>query len=85
MARQQSRPIAPPIRVDQQTLLDFSSVVQDNLLDLYNVAHEHSTRTTVPLASEGVVGDMVLVFTSPSWYIYAKVDPSTWLRTAALV
>lgn len=85
MAKQQSRPIAPPIEDDQKTLTDFASVVQDNLLDLFSVAHDHPVRTTAPVPSEGDTGDIVLVSLSGSWYIYAKVDASTWKRTAALV
>lgn len=85
MAKQQTRPIAPPVQADVESLQDFSSVIQDNLFDLFNAAHDHNTRTTAPASTEGVVGDIVLVFLSPDWYIYAKVDTTTWKRTAALI
>ena len=84
MAKQQRTEVAPPLKNDKE-LLDFASVVQSNLADLFDVAHEHSLRTTVPTSSEGSVGDLVLVNTNSQWYIYAKVNTTTWLRTAALV
>ena len=84
MAKQQRTEIAPPLPTDKQ-LLDFAAVVQSNFQDLYEDAHSHTPRTTVPGATEGSVGDQIPVFISPDWYLYIKVDNSTWKRTAALV
>lgn len=84
MAKQQRTAVAPPIEGDKD-LHDFASVVQSNLEDLFQVAHDHAVRTTVPASNEGAVGDMVIVYTAPNWYIYAKVDTTTWKHTAALI
>ena len=84
MAKQQRVEVAPPLSTDKD-LLDFASVLQSNFSDLFQIAHEHQPRTTVPSESEGNPGDIVPVYQSPSWYLYVKVDNSTWKRTAALV
>ena len=84
MAKQQRTEVAPPLQTDKQ-LLDFASVVQSNFSDLYEDAHSHTPRTTVPSAEEGSIGDQIPVFVSPDWYLYIKVDAVTWKRTAALV
>ena len=80
MAKQQKRPIAPPLTSDQQTLNDFTSVVQDNFKDLFSAAHSHGLRTTIPAFNEGQIGDISLVFIDPSYYIYAKVTSTAWMR-----
>ena len=51
MAKQQRTEIAPPLPTDKQ-LLDFAAVVQSNFQDLYEDAHSHTPRTTVPGATE---------------------------------
>jgi hypothetical protein len=83
MARQQRRPLAPPLETDK-LFRDYTAVIQDNLDELFNVAHVHTVRTTVPLASEGSVGDIVIVNLTGTYYIYAKVDSAVWKKTAAL-
>lgn len=84
MAKQQRTEIAPPLDSDKG-LLDFAAVVQSNMVDLFQSAHEHTVRTTVPGSSEGNIGDILPVYTAPNWYLYVKVDAATWKRTAALV
>lgn len=84
MARQQRRPLAPPIESDK-LFRDFTSVIQSNLDDLFNDAHTHSVRTSVPLGTEGVVGDIEIVNLLGTYYIYAKVNSTTWKHTVALV
>lgn len=82
MAKQQKRQVVPPIVGDQGTLNDFSSIVQDNFKQLFDLAHTHEVRSTVPAYNEGQVGDIVLVFISPTYYVYAKVTTQMWLRVA---
>lgn len=84
MARQQKRYVAPPLDTDKESLNDFASVVQDNLLDIYSIAHVHDVKDVVPTESEGNVGDIILVNLSGIHYLYCKVDATTWKRTAAL-
>jgi hypothetical protein len=58
-------------------------VTQTNLEDLFELAHDHVTRTTVPTEREGVVGDIVLYDnTLGVTKLYVKF-PSGW-RSVAL-
>lgn len=85
MAKQQKRYVSAPITGDRESLSDFSSVVQDNLADIYDLAHTHDIRTTAPEANEGMTGDIVLVELSGAHYLYCKISGDTWKRTAALI
>jgi len=73
----QSEPLAPPLSNDQQTLSDYSSVVQRNLKSLFEFAHSHRYKTTIPTSNEGDVGDIYLVENSSTFKLYAKF-PSGW-------
>ncbi len=77
MAERQEQPMSPPRPEDKETLIDFSSVVQDNLTQLFQSAHNHSIRTTVPASNEGSAGDIFLVEVSGVFSLYAKF-PSGW-------
>lgn len=83
MSRPQHFPISMPLAADRETLKDFSSVLQRNLADLFDAAHAHSTRTSLPARGEGSVGDMVLATVSGSTYICIKTSAG-WFRTSAL-
>ena len=76
MERQQI-PISPPLQDDRDTLSDFSSDVQRNLESLFEIAHAHSYRTSVPSSNEGNTGDIYLVEESSTFKLYAKF-PSGW-------
>lgn len=60
-----------------------SPVVQKNFEELYQYAHEHDLRTTLPAASEGSPRDIVLVDTGSVVYICVKTKRG-WFKTAAL-
>jgi hypothetical protein len=83
MAKQQRRPLAPPLETDK-LFRDYTSVIQSNFDDIFNDAHTHPLRTSIPLATEGIIGDIVLVNLLGTYYIYAKVDNAVWKKTAAL-
>jgi len=56
-----------------------SEVIQRNLEDLYEYAHDHSYRETEPTEAEGVVGDILLVKISSLFYVYVKF-PDGWKK-----
>jgi len=63
---------------------DFSAtVVQHNLEDLFEFAHDHIVRTTFPAANDGLVRDMVIVDTGSAVHICVKTSRG-WFKTAAL-
>lgn len=68
----QREKMAPPRPEDKETLDDYSSIIQDNLGDLFQAAHNHTLRTTVPASNEGNVGDIFLVETSTTFKLYVK-------------
>lgn len=78
----QKRPIAPPVDGDEK-LVDFSSVVQGNLEDLYFAAHDHTAVTSLPSANDGANGDIRLVedtsVTPSVFYLYCKFSAG-WKR-----
>lgn len=83
MAERQPQPISPPRPGDEETLVDYSAVIQDNLAQLFQLGHRHSVRTTAPAANEGNVTDIVLVETATEKYVAVKFS-SGWFRSAAL-
>jgi hypothetical protein len=83
MAKQQRRPLAPPLETDK-LFRDYTAVIQNNLDDLFNDAHTHTIRTSIPLPTDGIVGDIVVVNLTGTYYIYVKVDNTVWKKTAAL-
>ena len=70
MSKTQSFPIANEAKTE---------VIQRNFQDLFEYAHEHSFRITIPSASEGTVGDLVLVYINNTCYLYAKL-PVGWKK-----
>lgn len=77
MAIRQVHPLSPPRPEDQETLADYSSVLQDNFSQLFQIAHRHTLRTTAPASNEGNVGDIFLVEVGSTFSIYVKF-PSGW-------
>lgn len=73
MARTQNSPIGNEVKAE---------VVQRNLEDLFQFAHEHIVRTTAPASSEGAVGDVVPVLLSGTGYLYVKFPSIGWKRIA---
>lgn len=81
MPERQQQPISPPRPEDKEFLDDYSSILQDNLRQLFQIAHRHSVRTTAPASNEGNVGDIFLVATvAGTFHIYAKFSAG-WKST----
>ena len=81
MAIIQQRPVAPPVETDKPDIVEFASVIQSNLEDLYLVSHRHTILTEPPAANDGVAGDIKLVENTtvvPStFHLYCKFN-SGW-------
>lgn len=60
-----------------------TSVVQQNLEELFEFAHNHPVRDSLPAASDGASGDIVIVDTGSAVYICTKTKRG-WFQTAAL-
>lgn len=60
-----------------------SSVLQQNLEELFDSAHDHAVHSSLPTANEGSSRDMVIVDDGTSVYICVKTSRG-WFRTAAL-
>lgn len=80
MALRQPEPLSPPLSPDREILNDYSTVIQKNLEQLFELAHGHTVRTVAPTSNEGEIGDIVLVQTTTTFSIYAKF-PSGWKST----
>ena len=77
LSKPESVPAANP------ELSDMASST-DRLLDiLFQAGHEHSVRTTAPIATEGTNGDIILVELSGAPYIYIKFPTLGWKRILA--
>jgi hypothetical protein len=85
MASPQEFPLAPPLPHDRETLQDFAEVAQRNLRDLFELSHEHTIRTTEPLASELQAGVPVVVNLSGTYYLYVRVSDTQVARVALTV
>lgn len=83
MPIRQEQPVSPPRPGDEETLDDYSAILQDNFSQLFQDAHIHSVRSTAPASNEGEVGDIFLVETTTERYVAVKFS-SGWYRTAAL-
>lgn len=59
------------------------NVVQKNLEDLFEFAHDHVVRATLPAANEGSPRDIVIVDTGTDVYICVKTSRG-WFKTVAL-
>jgi hypothetical protein len=76
----QRLPLAPPGPADREALDDYSSILQDNLRQLFQSSHKHRLRTVAPADNEGSVGDIFLVQSNSTFSIYVKF-PSGWKST----
>jgi hypothetical protein len=62
------RPLSPPT----PELTDFSVSIQNNLEEIFGVAHEHGVRSTAPGATDGSIGDVFPVFDGSTYKLYVK-------------
>lgn len=70
--------VAPPLIADKTSLKDYSSIIQQNMNQLFALAHTHSIFTTVPTQDQGNDGDIFLVNVNNLYYIYAKFPVVGW-------
>lgn len=82
MGALQNDPVAPPVSTDRG-LQDFSEIIQRNMEELFTLAHAHAPRTTLPEATDGMVGDIVGYDDGTTVYLLYKTNRG-WFRTAAL-
>jgi hypothetical protein len=86
MSLSQQKPVSPPITTDRQ-LVDYSSVIQDNLRTLFQAGHVHlgqnGVLTAAPTAQDGNQGDIILAVISGVAYIYIKTDRTHWWKSTA--
>lgn len=73
MPRKQQFPIGNEVK---------SNVLQRNLQELFEVAHDHPIRETFPSAREGMPHDLVIVDTGSAVHICVKTARG-WFKSAA--
>ncbi len=79
MARTNQRlSVSPPSKNDAD-LKDHSSVIQQNFEDIFEVSHSHDLKSSIPSATDGVIGDIELVKDGSNFYLYAKFSEG-WKR-----
>lgn len=59
------------------------SIVQQNLKDLFEFAHQHPVKDALPSSNEGASRDIVIVDDGTNVYLAVKTSRG-WFRTAAL-
>jgi hypothetical protein len=63
---------------------DFNAnVIQENIFELFQYAHEHPVKSSLPTRNEGSPRDIVLVDDGTSVYLCVKTSRG-WFRSAAL-
>ncbi len=82
MSKSQEFSVSAPLQDDRQTLADFASTIQRNFEDVFAVAHDHAVKTAAPSSQDGVVGDVVPVVISGSYYLYIKFPTVGWKRVS---
>lgn len=84
MSLSQQKQIAPPVATDRQ-LVDYSSVIQDNLRALFQAGHVHlglnGVLTAAPTSKDGNPGDIILGVISGVAYVFIKTDRTTWWKS----
>jgi hypothetical protein len=74
MAKTQNHPVGNDFK---------ANVLQENLFELFQYAHDHVVRKSFPLANEGSIRDIVIVDDGTSTYICVKTSRG-WFKTSAL-
>ena len=69
MAKTQSKPLSGENQSDLPSLL---TTIQFNLEELFEGAHDHGIRSTVPSDRDGMVGDIVLYESGAVTKLYVK-------------
>jgi hypothetical protein len=83
MAISQSPQVNPPLSTDKE-LTDYSAILQRLFKQLFQAAHTHVGKNgilmTVPTASQGSIGDVVIGIVSGTAYIFFKVTDTDWYK-----
>lgn len=74
MSKTQNNPIGDDV---------LANILQLNLEELYESAHDHVVRTTFPAVNEGSPRDIVIVDTGSAVHICVKTSRG-WFKTIAL-
>jgi hypothetical protein len=74
MPRTQPNPIGNDVK---------SSVLQQNLEELFQFAHDHPVKSSFPSSSDGASGDMIIVDDGTNVYACFRTSRG-WFRTSAL-
>lgn len=74
MSKTQNNPVGDEV---------LANILQLNLEELYESAHDHVVRSTFPGANEGSPRDIVIVDTGSAVHICVKTSRG-WFQTAAL-
>lgn len=82
MATLQNDLVSPPTAADE-SLQDFAAIIQRNLQDLFELAHEHNVKIAFPGATDGRASDIVSVDDGTNVYLLVKTSRG-WFRSAAL-
>ena len=82
MAKSQPTPLNPPIPADRSMLIDFTSSLQNNLVALFQAAHDHSVLSANPSGTSGAVQQISIVDTGSSVYLVVKTSRG-WFKSPA--
>ena len=78
---QQSQPVVPPQPADR-TFRDFSQIIQQSFMALFQAGHIHKIVLTDPAPGTGQIGDIYLI-DGASKYIAVKFN-SGWFKIGPL-
>lgn len=72
MPRSEQRLTVSPPSTKDEGLQDYSSVIQQNFEDIFEVGHSHDLLGQLPNETDGVIGDIQLVNDGTNYYLCAK-------------
>lgn len=82
MGAQQNDAVVPPTASDE-SLRDFAGIIQRNLEEIFQLAHQHNVRIDFPGTTDGTASDIVTVDDGTNVYLLVKTSRG-WFRTSAL-
>lgn len=77
MSKTQPVPMSPQV-AGEPGAANFSAALQRNLEALFESAHDHRVRTTAPAATDGAVGDVLVVDDGTDGKLYVKFPTLGW-------
>jgi len=81
MAKSQRSDVNPPGPEDRQELKDYSAVIQSNLGQLFNSAHDHVILSAKPGVNDGSVQTLSIVDDGTNVYLVVKTKRG-WFKSA---